>query len=374
MADIQGTLGAKLFITDAAIASSIDTEAEFMAQNWTEVALVENFGEFGRQFDLVTFQGVSDGRTRKLKGGFNDGSVQFALGVDLSDAGQLLLKTAAEAISQDKYGFRIELHDEPSSVGGPTTFLFRGLPMSFRPNLGAVNSAIKANATVEVDSDIVRMPPAELYDRFVTGGSLAAYALFNGSDAEAVDPVISANALSVVTGNAGSGDAADASQLIGSTGYTLAAGATVLEARVKVSAITNVAFFFGWTDQKAALEVPVVSAASANTITTNATDAIGFMFDTAMSTDDLWLVGVNNDVDETAQDAGQAPVADTYLTLRIVTNTSGDAAFYINGTQVGSTMTTAARTGVTLYPTIVASARATSSRTLTADYLYLRQD
>lgn len=374
MAELKGTLGCKLYVTNAAIASTIDTEAEFFAQDWTEVGLVESFGEYGRVFDVVKFQEVASGRTRKMKGGYDDGSVQFAFGKDLTDAGQAIMKVAADAIDQSHYGMRIEYNDAPSSVGGPTTAFFRGLVTSWKTGMGAVNSVIKAMSQVEVDSDIVETLPAELYDRFLTGGSLAAYALFNGSDAQAVDPVIAANALSVVTGDAGSGDAADASQLIGATGYTLAGGALTLEARLKLSAITNVAFFFGLTDQKAALEVPIVSAASANTITTNATDAIGFMFDTAMSADNLWLTGVNNDSDETAQNTAIAPVADTYVTLRIVTNTAGDATFYINGVAVGSVMTTAAATGVTLYPTIVASARSTASRTLTADYLYLRQD
>lgn len=374
MASVQGVLGTRLFVSNAAIASTVDTEREFAAQSWTEVGLITQFGELGRVFDPVTFQQIADGRTYKLKGGFNDGQLSITIGQDLSDAGQDLLYDAANEASQNNWGFRIEYNDAPSSVGGPTTYFFRGLPMSFRTSLGAVNTALTATSMIEVNSDILVMPPAELFDTFDTGGSLTHYELFNGSDAEAADPVISANTLVMVTGNAGTGFAADGTQAIGDTGYTLAGGAITLEARVKLSAITNAGFYFGLTDQKAALEMPVESAASADTITTNATDAIGFMFDTSMATDNIWLVGVNNNTDETAQNSGSAPVADTYVTLRIETNTSGDASFYINGAAVGSAMTTAAATGVTLYPTLAALARSTASRTLTADYLYLRQD
>lgn len=375
MAQPSGTLGSRLYISDDPVTETTDDEAGFAALAYTEVGLIETFGEFGRLFDLATFQAVKDGRTYKLKAGFNDGSFQLGLGQDLSDDGQLLLRDAANASTQDNWAIRIDLNDAPSSLGGPTRFYFRSLPMSFRSVMGAANSVIKATTNIEVNSDIIHAPPAELYDLFVNGGSLAHYELFNGSDAEAVDPVISGNALSAVTGNASSGDFADnGTQAIGDTGYTLSGGPVVIEAKVKVSAITNVALFFGLTDQKAALEIPIESAGSSDDITTNATDAVGFMFDTRMSTDNIWLVGVNNDVDETAQDAGSAFVADTYALLRIEVAANGDAAFYIDGTQVGTTMTTACRTSVPLYPTIAAAARSTTSRTATVDYLYLRQD
>jgi hypothetical protein len=374
MASPQGVLGTRLFISDAAIASTIDTEREFSAQSWTEVGLITQFGEYGRVYDLVTFQAIYDGRTYKFKGANNDGQMTLTVGQDLSDAGQDLLYDASNASTQDNWGFRMEFNNAPSSVGGPSTVFFRALPMSFRSTLGAVNSVFSATSMLEINSPIVTVDPAELYDTFDTGSSLTHYELFNGSDAEAVDPVISANTLVMVTGDAGTGFAADGTQAIGDTGYTLAAGAKVLEARLKLSAITTVSVFFGWTDQKAALEIPIESAASADTITTNATDAIGFMFDTSMATDNIWLTGVNNDADETPQNSATSPVADTYITLRIETNTAGDATFYINGVIAGSQMTTAAATGVTLYPTLAASARTTASRTMTVDYLYLRQD
>jgi hypothetical protein len=373
MAQGTGTLGSKLYMTDAAVAETVDTEAEFFAQAYTEVGLITNMGEFGRVFSPVTYVTVAEGRTRKLKAGFDDGSIQLVTAQDLSDAGQSLLYTAANASTQDHYGFRIELNDPDNAVGGPTTYLFRGLPMSYRTQMNALQ-VINATSTIEVNSDILHIPPSDLYDRFINGGSLTHYELFNGSDAEAVDPIISGNALVEVSGNAGTGFAADGSQAIGDTGYTLSGGALVVETKVKLSAITTVGFFFGVTDQKVALEVPIESAAVADTITTNATDAVGFMFDTEMTTDNIWLVGVNNDVDESAQNSTFAFVADTYMTLRIELAVNGDAVFYRNGSVVGSTMTTACRTSVPLYPTIATSARSTTSRTGTADYLYVRQD
>lgn len=369
---VNGTLGSKLFISDAAIAEGIDSEAEFGALDWTEVGLIESFGEFGRQFETVTFVSVAEGRTRKLKGPYNDGQMQITVGLDLADAGQALLSDAADASDQNNYGFRIELNDPPSTVGGPTTFFFRGLPMSFRTQMGAANAVVKAMSMIEVNSEILHAEPAELYDRF-TSGSLSHYELFNGSDAQAVDPVISGSNLVLVTGDAGTGFAADGSQAIGDTGYDLSAGALVLEARVKTSAITDVSIFVGFTDQKAALEIPIESAASGNSITTNATDAVGFMFDTEMTADNIWLVGVDTGSDATPANSSIAFAADTYRTLRMEITTAGAATFYIDGVAIGSAMSNATAP-VTLYPTIAAGARSTASRTITTDYLYVRQD
>lgn len=148
-------------------------------------------------------------------------------------------------------------------------------------------------------------------------------------------------------------------------------GDVIFEARVKLSAITNIAVFVGWTDQTAALEMPIQSAASVDTFTTNATDAVGFMFDTSMSTDNWWLTGVANDVDATAQNSLFAPVANTYETFRIGLSATGTASFYRNGLQVGTPIATAVTPTVLLTPVIAGFNRTTSGTpTITAAYIH----
>jgi hypothetical protein len=147
-------------------------------------------------------------------------------------------------------------------------------------------------------------------------------------------------------------------------------GGLVLQARVKLSAITTITAFLGFTDQVAALEMPIQSAASANTITTNASDAIGFMFDTSMTTDEWWLVGVAANTDATHEVTGFAPVADTYETFRIEVTAAGAADFFRNGKRVGSRMAGAATATVALTPVIAGFNRTTSGTpTITADYV-----
>lgn len=147
-------------------------------------------------------------------------------------------------------------------------------------------------------------------------------------------------------------------------------GGLILQARAKLSKITNIATFIGFTDQTAALEMPIHSAASANTITTNATDGVGFFFDTSMTDDTWWLSGVKNDVDATHENTTFAPVIATYETFRIEVATDGSAVFFRNGKVVGSKMSNAVTATVALTPVIAAFNRTTSgSGTVTVDYV-----
>lgn len=147
-------------------------------------------------------------------------------------------------------------------------------------------------------------------------------------------------------------------------------GGLYLEGRIKMSQITLISVFFGFTDQTAALEMPIHSAASANTITTNADDAVGFFFDTSMTADTWWLAGVKATVDATHENTTFAPVADTYEVFRIELSTLGVARFYRNGKEVGSLMTGAVTATVALTPVFAGFNRDTSNTpALTIDYL-----
>lgn len=193
-----------------------------------------------------------------------------------------------------------------------------------------------------------------------------------GSDGACVDWTVTPALNGTVVGTIGSTTASMAvSGIQLDRGLTWRAdqGDLVFETRVKLSAITNIAVFVGFTDQTAALEMPIQSAASADTFTTNATDGFGFMFDTSMATDDWWITGVANDVDATMQDTTFAPVANAYETLRIGVNASGMATFFRNGKQVGVSMVGAVTPTVLLTPVIAGFNRTTTGTpTVTSDY------
>lgn len=181
--------------------------------------------------------------------------------------------------------------------------------------------------------------------------------------------------LRITTGDAGTGLAADLIQLnLGVLQFQASNGGLAIEARFKLSAITTCYGFFGFTDV-ATLEAPIESAAAANTLTTNATNAVGVMFDTRMTADTWWLTGVATDVDATAQNSGYAPEAGVYETWRIEVTAAGVAAFYRNGIQVGSQMSGALTAAADLTPTIgFGKTSVAASMTVDLDYIQVEMD
>lgn len=227
------------------------------------------------------------------------------------------------------------------------------------------------------DLHMQRQSGPVLFDDFLGDLIGDEWGVRKGSDGQAVDFAINAQAdgaIRATTGDdAAASMAANGVQLESALNWKAANGGLSMTARVRIEAITTCSLFVGLTDQVSALEAPIISAASADTITTNATDAVGFMFDTSMSTDRIWLVGVADDVDATHVDSGVAPVAATYITLRVDVSAAGVATFYINGTLVG-TVEDAVTPSVALSPVITFFRRAATATYVDCDYILVRQN
>jgi len=187
--------------------------------------------------------------------------------------------------------------------------------------------------------------------------------------------------LRITTGN-DDGNAVVLPDLSGVTSYLnwqAANGDLVIQVRMKMSRITLAYAFIGFTDL-ITIEAPIYAAGSLDTITTDATDAVGFMFDTGMATDVWHLVGVANGTDAAIQTlsaavvgaAQAAPVADDFATFRIEVTAAGVATFFINGKQVGTAMTGAVTPGADLTPVVYASnTDGTSALTMDVDYIHV---
>lgn len=222
----------------------------------------------------------------------------------------------------------------------------------------------------------------ERFDDFTGGGQAFSTTVIDGwrsrkgSDGGCVDWTVTGAVDGVVVGTIGATTASMAVsgvQLDAGLCWKANQGNLVFEARVKISAITNVSVFVGFTDQVAALEAP--ATLTGTTFTTNATDAVGFLFDTDATTDTIRLVGVANDVDATHQDTSLAYVADSYKIFRIEVGTTGVATFYIDGAQVGTAMPGAVTATVSLTPVVSGFNRTTSGTpTISADYVSVRGD
>lgn len=213
------------------------------------------------------------------------------------------------------------------------------------------------------------------YDDFLGKAITGLWDVQKGSDAATVNFAVSANTSGMVRATTGAGAgasmAANGVQLSSGLNWKANQGNLVFEAKVKISTITNINVYVGLTDQLSALEAPVTL--SGTTFTTNATDAVGFLFDTNATTDTIRCVGVANDVDATMQDTSLAYVAATYKTFRIELTTSGVATFFIDGVQVGTAMTGAVTPTIALTPVVAGFTESAASATIDVDYILVQQ-
>lgn len=222
--------------------------------------------------------------------------------------------------------------------------------------------------------DLIHPRKVVLFDDFLGDVLQDPWNAVEGSDTDGAQAVLAGGIgglLRLTSGNddANGTQATDASGVTSYLNWQASNGDLVFQTRIKVSRITDAYIFAGFTDVITA-ELPVI-AASGTTITTNATDAVGFLFDTNFTADTWHLVGVATDVDATRQALSSAPVADDFVTLRIEVTSGGKASFFINGAQVGTQMSGAVTAAADLTPCVyVSNADGTNAVTLDVDYIF----
>ncbi len=229
-----------------------------------------------------------------------------------------------------------------------------------------------------------QMPQGDLlnyvqFDDFDGATILGTWGLLKGSDAGTVNFAINGGVSGTVLGTTGAGAGATMAingvQISGHLNLKAqGAVATALNnlefnTRVQMSAITTQVVFVGFTNQVAALQMPINGAGGGNGFTANANDAVGWLFDTTMTTANWWMIGAKGGVLATGQNSGVAPVAATYDQLAVSVDQSGNATFFRNGLQVGVTMPNAVTPTVALSPVVASFSRAAASRTVTLDYI-----
>lgn len=239
---------------------------------------------------------------------------------------------------------------------------------------------------IKTSSDVVLLTDArvdnrntvEYFDDFVMKAfdeTNENWILNSGSDDLAVDPAIVIAAGGTAFLDAGDGDgtvAVDGSQLVWAIPVQAGYGGLVFEARVKIEDITGCSVNIGLTDSTV-LEEPFSGAA--DVITSNASDAVCFVYDNGNTTKEWFVAGVDTDTDATGTGAsGTAPVNDTYQVLRCVIDADGEGAeFFINKVSVGTLTAAATANNVDLYLTaiIVGDGANAAAVGLTVDYMYV---
>lgn len=150
--------GCKIYIGGVLTPQNADfDEADFAGQSWVEIDGWQQMGAFGDTAEVVLFNLINRGRDLKQKGTANAGQMQNVFAHLPSDEGQIDLLVASAPTNKDNYAFKIELNDTPSGGSTPSTRYFVGLVMSAEEAGGGANDPRNLNATVEINSNIVRV-------------------------------------------------------------------------------------------------------------------------------------------------------------------------------------------------------------------------
>jgi hypothetical protein len=151
---VDTAAGSKFYI--GPVNSTAADSTAYEALSYTLVGEVESIGEFGDQYNPVTFTALDDRRVRKFKGSADAGTISLTIGHDSADTGQTNLDTALA--SDSDYAFKVTLDDAGTgSPSSPTTYYFRGKVMSTRVNPGDAENIVRVSAEVAINSAIVKV-------------------------------------------------------------------------------------------------------------------------------------------------------------------------------------------------------------------------
>jgi hypothetical protein len=144
---VQTTAGATFGI----VASSPATYdgVGFAALSYVNVGEIVSLGEHGATYALVTHSPLDSRRVKKFKGSVNDGSMALALGMDITDAGQVLLIAGADGVAVDTE-HSVEITYQDGSIE-----YFTCMVMSYTRNPSTIDTIIGANVTVELNNQII---------------------------------------------------------------------------------------------------------------------------------------------------------------------------------------------------------------------------
>lgn len=135
----------------AAAPATLDATG-YAALTFTEIGGVEKLGPLGPTTNKVEFQPLK-GPKEKHKGSTDYGSLNPSLAHDKADAGQTLLRTAADPDNNALYSFLV------TYPTGDKRY-FRGRVFSYPENVDGADSIITAAPTVEITTKIVKVDAA----------------------------------------------------------------------------------------------------------------------------------------------------------------------------------------------------------------------
>jgi hypothetical protein len=221
-------------------------------------------------------------------------------------------------------------------------------------------------------------PGLQLYEDFL-GVALSVYwAGVVGSDPQCVGPTIVAPSnknggrCRLTAGDTGAQTmATDGVCLVSALNWRAQYGGLSAEFKLLVGSNADLQLFAGFTDT-VALEMPF-AVSGGGAITSVATDAVGFLYDTNFTVDVWRTVGVANNVNASGSALARGATTLGWQRLRVDVSSTGVATFWFNGTLV-ATLAGALAPTIPLTPCVAILSRTTAVKTVDIDSIYVEQN
>ena len=156
---LYATAGMKIEIGDELAMKSEDfVEADFDSQTWTEITGHENLGSLGDASEEIAIDLIGEERTKRLKGTRSSPPMELIMAINYDDDGQAALIAAEKSIHD--FAFQVTFNDAPTG-GTPSKRLFIAKVASVTEQFDAANNVMRLNATLWVNSNVVRIDAEE---------------------------------------------------------------------------------------------------------------------------------------------------------------------------------------------------------------------
>ena len=157
MASIFTTSKTKISMTTTTAPPATFDAVGYAALSYVDLGCLSNIGAFGDASNEVTFDCISEGRTKKLKGQRNAGNMELVIGLDDTTAGFDAVVAAEADDSTGDYFFKVEFPNKQNATGTNAIRYFGGKVMTAVETLGAADDVATLNVTVGLNTPIVRV-------------------------------------------------------------------------------------------------------------------------------------------------------------------------------------------------------------------------
>lgn len=127
------------------------TASNALTDSYTQVGGVETIPNFGRTYQINTFNPIDTRGGFQTKGSFLDGSPTIPVFWDADqDDGQIAVLAALD--NDSDYNFKVEANNapEPETDSSPTTWYFKAKVASFPVRFDDVNGAMRADMQLAI--------------------------------------------------------------------------------------------------------------------------------------------------------------------------------------------------------------------------------